>query len=79
MFKSNIIIAWFFAVAEQACNLGNPVLLRWFLGSFNEDAEDGSGYQLAFWMLFVSMLQTFIGNHGFLIVSSRAICRCFCL
>lgn len=64
VFKRNIVIAWFFAVTEQACNLGNPVLLRWFLGSFNPDApDDGSGYQLAFWMLFVSALQTFIGNH----------------
>lgn len=76
VFKANIVLAWFFAVSEQACNLANPVLLRWFLSTFNEPTElssESSGYELGVVMLLVSMLQTFLGNHGFLIISTLGV------
>jgi ATP-binding cassette subfamily C (CFTR/MRP) protein 1 len=76
VFKANIVLAWFFAVSEQACNLSNPVLLRWFLATFNEPTElsgASSGYELGILMLLVSMLQTFLGNHGFLIISTLGV------
>jgi ABC-type multidrug transport system fused ATPase/permease subunit len=52
------------------------VLLRWFLGTFNEPTElrgASSGYELGILMLLVSMLQTFLGNHGFLIISTLGV------
>ena len=67
VFKANIVLAWFFAVTEQACNLANPVLLRWFLGTFSEPTElngTSSGYELGILMLLVSMLQTFLDAQG---------------
>eukprot|EP01051_Picozoa_sp_SAG22_P002270 SAG22_NODE_100_length_20558_cov_10.189305_5_plen_188_part_00 len=75
VFWLNIIVAWFLAVSEQACNLGNPALLRMFLASFNEDAVDGqrSGFNLAVSMLLLSVFQTFVGNHGFLIISTLGV------
>jgi ABC-type multidrug transport system fused ATPase/permease subunit len=59
----------------QACNLINPLLLRWFLTSFDANAKGGAaaGYQLALLMLLLSVVQTFIGNHGFLIISSLGV------
>ena len=76
VFKTNIVLAWFFAVSEQACNLANPLLLRWFLSAFNESSSEAgtsAGYELAMYMLLVSVLQTLIGNHGFLIISTLGV------
>ena len=63
VFWKNIVVAWFMAVSEQFCNLANPLLLRYFLASFNADAVGGAedGYKMAVLMLLLSVLQTFVG------------------
>ena len=75
-FWKDIVCAWLLAVTEQACNLGSPLLLRQFLASFNvEDPTAGAemGLKYAAAMVGLSLLQTFAGNHGFLVITTLGV------